>query len=123
MSGSGEQAGIDPATIALIEQLKTTGFFDQMRNLDANIRKIVADLESLGGLATQRVQETENLAAHLLAVEAILAAILKVHPVETEAVQQAIREITADGASEAAESEAVQSVLENLLSTSEDKEN
>ncbi|MCG8509614.1 MAG: hypothetical protein MI741_10355 [Rhodospirillales bacterium] len=121
MSGSGEQVGIDPTTLALIEQLKTTGFFDQMRNLDANIRKIVTDLETLGGLATQRVQETENLAAHLLAVEAILAAILKIHPVDADAVQQAIREITADGASEAAESRAVQSVVENLLAKSENE--
>jgi hypothetical protein len=123
MTESGEQVGIDPTTLALIEQLKTTGFFDQMRNLDANIRKIVADLETLGGLATQRVQETENLAAHLLAVEAILAAVLKVHPVDADAVQQAIREITADGASEAAESPAVQSVVDNLLSKSEGKGN
>ena len=115
MSGQDNGAKVTDATLSLIEQLSSTGFFDQIHDLDTNIKRIVGDLEVLGGLATQRVQETENLAAHLLAVEAILAVILKTHPVDPEAVQAAIREITDQASDDSKESKAVQSVVDSLL--------
>jgi hypothetical protein len=108
----------DPsAALALVEQLQESGFFDQVRDLDGLIKKIAGDLDSLGSLTTQRVQETENLAAHVLAVEAILAAILKTHPIDGEAVQEAIREIMPE-TGEDSPGPAVQSVVNSLLRTS-----
>lgn len=100
----------------VVHQLQTTGFFEQIRDLDANIKKIVGDLETLGTLATERLQETENLAAHLLAVEAILAVILKTHPVDPEAVRSAIKQMTADLTGDPDGSPAVRSVVDALLS-------
>ncbi len=120
MSSDSEQPGPDPATLALIEQLQETGFFEQIRALDGNIKKIVTDLETLGGLATQRVQETENLAAHVLAVEAILAAILKSHPIDPEAVQAALAEMTAESNGDWRGNPAVQSVVRTLLPSGDD---
>ena len=120
MSSDNQQSGVDPSTLALIEQLQDSGFFDQIRALDGNIKKIVSDLETLGGLATQRVEETENLAAHVLAVEAILIAILKTHPVNLEAVQAALKEITASSAGNPGGSPAVQSVVRSLLPSEDD---
>lgn len=118
MSSDDPQMNGNSAALALIEQLETTGFFDQMRDLDSSIKKIVEDLETLGGLATQRVQETENLAAHVLAIEAILAAILETYPIDSEAVQVAIHEMMPDSADDSASSPAVQSVVDSLLKTS-----
>lgn len=115
MSGQDNGAKVTDATLSLIEQLSSTGFFEQIRELDTNIKRIVGDLEVLGGLATQRVQETENLAAHLLAVEAILAVILKKHPVDPEAVQAAIIEMTEKVSDGSTENKAVQSIVESLL--------
>ncbi len=115
MSSDNQPSGADPSTLALIQQLQDTGFFDQIRALDGNIQKIVSDLETLGGLATQRVEETENLAAHVLAVEAILVAILKTHPLDIDAVQGALKEMTASSAGNPGGSPAVQSVVRSLL--------
>ena len=84
MAEDDDRDGSDETAQEVIQQLQTTGFFEQIRDLDANIKRIVGDLETLGTLATQRLEETENLAAHLLAVEAILAVILKTHPVDSE---------------------------------------
>ncbi|MBE0532480.1 MAG: hypothetical protein IH626_16770 [Rhodospirillales bacterium] len=100
----------------VIQQLQTTGFFEQIRDLDANIKRIVGDLETLGALATERLRETENLAAHLLAVEAILAVILKTHPVDPEAVRSAIKQMTAELTGDPDGSPAVRSVVDTLLS-------
>ncbi len=106
----------------VIHQLQTTGFFEQIRDLDANIKKIVGDLETLGSLATERLRETENLAAHLLAVEAILAVILKTHPVDPEAVRSAIKQMTAELTGDPDGSPAVRSVVDTLLSGLKPKE-
>ena len=108
--GRGDQSSAD-----IIRELQTAGFFEQIRDLDSNIKRIVGDLETLGTLATDRVRETENLAAHLLAVEAILAVILKTHPVDPEAVKSAIRDMTADLSDDPEGSQAVRSVVETLL--------
>lgn len=105
-------------SLELVEQLQTSGFFEQIRDLDSNIKRIVSDLETLGGLATQRVRETENLAAHLLAVEAILTILLRSHPVDPGAVRAAIKEMTADMTGDPDGSQAVHSVVDTLLSTS-----
>jgi hypothetical protein len=118
MSDQHDGDKVADATLGLIEQLSSGGFFDQIKELDTNIKQIVGDLEVLGGLATQRVQETENLAAHLLAVEAILAVILRTYPVDPEAVQAVIREMTNRTADDPAENDVAQSVVNNLLAKS-----
>jgi hypothetical protein len=110
----------EESSLDVIRQLQAAGFFEQIRDLDSNIKRIVSDLETLGTLATDRVRETENLAAHLLAVEAILAVILKTHPVDPEAVKTAIKDMTADLSGDPEGSQAVRTVVENLLSPSKE---
>lgn len=120
MSGSGDKGNEDDSSPDVVRQLQTAGFFEQIRDLDSNIKRIVGDLETLGTIATQRVRETENLAAHLLAVEAILAVILRTHPVDPEAVKAAIKDMTADLSGNPEGSQAVQTVVETLLSPSKE---
>jgi hypothetical protein len=83
MSDEQEQCP-DNTSSAFIEQLQATGFFEQIKNLETNLKIIAADLTSLGQTATQRLQETESLAAHVLAVESILAVMLKSNPVAAD---------------------------------------
>lgn len=111
-----DRDGNGETPLDVIQQLQTSGFFEQIRDLDANIKKIVADLETLGTVATQRIRETENLAAHLLAVEAILAVILKTHPVDPEAVRATIKQMTAELTGDPEGSRAVHTVVDSLLS-------
>jgi len=118
MSDQHNEDKLANTALGLIEQLNSSGFFNQIRELDTNIKQIVGDLEVLGGLATQRVEETENLAAHLLAMEAILAVILRTYPVDPEAVQAAIREMTNRTSDDPAENDVAQSVIESLLAKS-----
>lgn len=120
MSSNDDKVKDDESASDVIRQLQTAGFFEQIRDLDSNIKRIVGDLQTLGTLATQRVRETENLAAHLLAVEAILAVILKTHPVDPEAVKTAIRDMTADLSGDPDGSQAVRTVVDSLLSPSKE---
>ena len=88
-----DQASI--ATQAFFQQLEKSGFFDQISTLETALTSIVKDIQSFSEDANKRQQESENMAAHILATEAIISALLKKIPVEdqdliTEIERQAI---------------------------------
>lgn len=105
----------DNASSAFIEQLEATGFFEQIKNLETNLKTIAADLTSLGRTATQRLEETESLAAHVLAVESILAVMLKSNPVAVDQVMAAVTEKTAGLTADSGGSPAVRQIVDDIL--------
>lgn len=80
----------------VVRALRSAGVFEQLGSLEGKLTKIVTDLESLSKVATARLQETEDLAAHVLAVEAILEVMMRAAPPDGTAVREAIRERTAE---------------------------
>ncbi len=86
--------GLEASTQEFLRHLDESGFFQQISILEESLKTISGDLKSLGETATQRLEETESLAAHVLAIEAILAALLKNHPVDEADVKALIREKT-----------------------------
>ncbi|MCH7486736.1 MAG: hypothetical protein IIC04_07080, partial [Proteobacteria bacterium] len=95
--GMSDEQGQNPdsASETFIEQLEAAGFFKQIKNLETNLKTIAEDLVSLGQKATQRLEETESLAAHVLAVESILAVMLNSNPLDADQVRAAVTEKTA----------------------------
>ncbi|MCP5369039.1 MAG: hypothetical protein H6907_12745 [Hyphomicrobiales bacterium] len=67
-----------------------------MTALESNLKTIADDLRALGEQAGGRVREIENLATHVLAIEAVLAALLKRHPVDPGDVDAEVRRATAE---------------------------
>ena len=61
----------------LLEQLQSTGFFDQIGELEKSLKSIADDLKIVGDATIKRIEETESLVAHVLAIESILAVLLK----------------------------------------------
>ena len=74
-----EQNGNDPGdgNQVFIDLLESSGFFKQIHSLEDNLKIIAEELKTFGESAAQRMDETENLSAHVLAMEAILAVMLK----------------------------------------------
>ena len=105
----------DNASTAFIEQLEGSGFFQQIKNLETNLKTIAGDLTSLGQTATQRLEETESLAAHVLAVESILVAMLKSNPVAADQIRAAVTDKTADLSGNSEGSPAVQQIVDDIL--------
>lgn len=103
------------ASRAFLTHLQESGFFQQIKDLESNLKIIAGDLTSLGTTATQRLEETESLAAHVLAVEAVLVALLKVNPVDEEEVRAGIKTSTAELSGNSEGSEAVLSIAEDIL--------
>ena len=79
---------------AFVDQLEKTGFFNQITELEMNLKKIAEDLSLLGNATVQRVDEIESLVAHVLAIESILSVMLKANPVDAEAVRATIKDTT-----------------------------
>lgn len=110
--GDGKSPG-DPSKMFL-EHLEKSGFFQQIQDLEGNLRKISEDLKNLGETATQRLEETESLAAHVLAIESILTVMLKNNPVNDEELTAAITQKTTGLAQENAGNSAVRKIAENI---------
>lgn len=69
---------------AFIEHLESTGFFQQIGNLESSLKSIVGEIEAFSLTSNKRQEESENIAAHILAMEAILTGILKKYPLEEQ---------------------------------------
>lgn len=105
---------------SIIRELESSGFFHQIGDLEKNLKAIAADLQSLGATATQRLEETESLAAHVLAVEAILSVMLKSHPVDADAVRQEVSKNTKALTGGDKGNSSVQLVADSILASVQD---
>lgn len=112
---SDKAEGGDDASEAILEQLDQSGFFQQIGELETNLKAIAGDLQALGETATQRLDETESLAAHILAVEAILSVMVKTYPVDAAAVKALIDKSTADLTGSDDQASPVQGVADSIL--------
>ncbi len=109
---SGEQS---EASKLFIEQLEATGFFQQIRDLESSLSTIAGELQKFGQAAAQRMEETENLAAHVLAIESILAVLLKNAGVSAADVAEEVKQRTAAMSNDPDGSPAVQQIAKDLV--------
>tara|TARA_R110000868_G_scaffold355569_2_gene617099 strand:+ start:550 stop:909 length:360 start_codon:yes stop_codon:yes gene_type:complete len=90
---NGEDA--QEASRAFVKHLENSGFFNQIKDLESNLTKIAEELQSFGQATQARMEESENLAAHILAIESILAVVLKSSSVTLEDVKAEVKDRTA----------------------------
>lgn len=74
---------VDPAALEqLIRELGLGTFVEQMGHLQDSLGKVAQGMEHLGESAMRQSQDTENLAAHILAIEAVLSVVLRHIPID-----------------------------------------
>lgn len=98
-----------------LEMLEQSGFFQQIQSLEANLKTVAGELQSFGGNVAQRMEETENLAAHVLAIESILAVMLKAYPILADDLKAEVKDRTAALAGSADGSPTVQALAADIL--------
>ena len=97
MSDTGDKPAdenTNESSAAFIQTLEQSGFFDQIRNLEDNLQKIAGDIGAIGKAASQRIEETESLAVHIIAIEAVLKVMLRTHDVDVEKVHGEVTKMT-----------------------------
>ncbi len=90
-------------------------FFDQIKEIDGNIKKLRDELKNIGEAANAHFDQLDDLAAHIIAVEAILCVALKSVDVDGAAVKEWIKTNTSDSSDNEVGSEKVHMVAEQLL--------
>ncbi len=78
------------ANQAFIKHLEETGFFNQFANLEGSLKQIVNEIEAFSLVSNKRQTESENIAAHILAMESILSTLLKKHPITEQELMQEV---------------------------------
>jgi len=100
---------------AFINHLEDTGFFRQISNLETALKSIVDELQVFSVTSNKRQQESENIAAHILAMESILTAIMKKHPIEETDLAQEINRQAATLAGDKKPNPTVEAIAMDLL--------
>jgi len=102
-----------------VQDLQNSGFFDQVKSLQGSLSHLSEDIASIGDQATQRLAEMDSITAHVMAIEAVLAVMLKQHPVDADEVKAVVKARTADMSGQPNGSPAVQAVAQDILGNSE----
>lgn len=80
---------IDGATLKrLVDEIGLNEFMDQINGLQGSLGRVAEGMQSLGDSAVKQVRDTENLAAHILAIETVLTVILRQIPVDINEVRE-----------------------------------
>lgn len=68
---------VSEATRAFLQHLESQGFFRQMKEVEVNLAGIAEQLSTFAKTASQRLEETESMAAHILALQSIVAVLMR----------------------------------------------
>lgn len=77
---------------AFLGELETQGFFRQIQDIETNLKSIAEQLANFARSATERAQETESFAAHILALQAVTAVLARHATVPPAAIAVEIRD-------------------------------
>ena len=90
-------------------------FFDQIKEIDTNIKQLRDDLKNIGTAADAHFDQLDDLAAHIIAVEAILCVAMQKVDVDGAAVKDWIKKNTSGSSDNEDGSEKVHLIAEQLL--------
>lgn len=107
------------ASQAFVKHLEDSGFFNQIQDLEGNLTKIAEELQTFGQATQARMEESENLAAHILAIESILAVILKSSDVTLDDVKAEVKDRTAAISGVEDGSPSVHAIAEDIVKRSQ----
>lgn len=99
----------------LLGRLEDSGFFEQVGTLQESLGQLSEDIATIGDRATQRLDEMESMAAHIMAIESVLAVMLKTHPVSADDVKAMVAARTGALTGDDEGSPAVQAVAQDII--------
>ncbi|MCC7015730.1 MAG: hypothetical protein IT564_00810 [Rhodospirillales bacterium] len=91
-STTSENAATNKPARPVFGELEAQGFFRQIQEIEESLKGIAEQLANFARSATERAQETESFAAHILALQAIAAVLARHANVAPESVAAEVRE-------------------------------
>ena len=90
-------------------------FFDEIKEVEKNVLDLKSDLTAIKNGVEGSFDQLDDIAAHIIAIEAILVEVIKKTPVDAEAVKAWIVEATKASAGDENGSTKTQIIVDNLL--------
>jgi len=90
-------------------------FFDEIKEVEKNVLDLKKDLMEIKSGVEGSFDQLDDIAAHIIAIEAILVQVIKKTPVDAEAVKAWIVEATEASTGDEGGSTKTQIIVDNLL--------
>ena len=90
-------------------------FFDQIKEIDGNIKNIRDDLKNVGVAVDDHFDQLDDIAAHVIALEAVLVEMMKTADVDIDAVKAWIVDATEGSTGKEGGSKKAKMVVDQLL--------
>ena len=90
-------------------------FFDEIKEVEKNVLDLKSDLTAIKNGVEGSFDQLDDIAAHIIAIEAILVEVIKKTPVDAEAVKAWIGVATKASTGDEGGSTKTQIIVDNLL--------
>lgn len=90
-------------------------FFDQIKEIDGNLKDLRDQLKSIGQGVDIQFDQLDDIAAHIIALEAVVLQVLKNVDVDVDAAKQWIIDNTKESTGDEEGSQKAQVVLDDFL--------
>jgi len=121
MSDNRESGPNSKDTSQMMQDSGLDEFMRQMGHVQDSLDKVGHGMESLGSSVARQGSDTENLAAHVLALEALMAVILRQIPVDiTEVRREANRRANASRKPGEPTNSVVANIAEDIIKRADD---
>ena len=89
-------------------------FFDQIKEIDGNLKDLRDHLKNIGSAVDVHFDQLDDIAAHIIALEAVMVQVMKNIDVDMDAAREWIRENTSESTGTDEGSMKAQAVLEDF---------
>jgi hypothetical protein len=90
-------------------------FFDQIKDIDGNIKDLRDHLKNIGVAVDDHFDQLDDIAAHIIALEALVIQLVRKLDVDTDAAKVWIRENTEASTGKVGGSEKAPMVIDQML--------
>ena len=90
-------------------------FFEQIKEIDGNLKDLIDHLKTIWQGVDVHIDQLDDIAAHIIALEAILLQVIKKVDIDAEAAAEWVRDNTAKSTGKEEGSIKAQVVLKDLL--------
>jgi hypothetical protein len=90
-------------------------FFDQIKEIDGSLKGLRDNLKNIGGAVDQQLDQLDDIAAHVIALEALVLQMLKKAPVDVDAAKAWVLKNTEGSTGKIGGSTKAREIVEHLV--------
>ena len=90
-------------------------FFDQIKEIDSSLKGLRDNLKNIGGAVDEQLDQLDDIAAHVIAMEAVMIQMMKKAPIDLEEAKAWIVKNTETSTGKVGGSTKARTIVEQLV--------